>query len=152
MRRSNLFLSIAIFVTALHISACSASKSAADAVRLKGALQRYQDLILHMDNDGIADLFAEQGELDNPGESPIQGRESIRKFLKSFTEYKVVEESLDADSTAVAGASATQIVRYHQKVTVPSGKTVEVSGRMKINWIEKGGRWLILREESLPKN
>ncbi|MGO9480941.1 MAG: YybH family protein [Candidatus Kryptoniota bacterium] len=120
------------------------------AETVQQTLQRYADLVLHMNNDGIADLFAEQGELVNPGEPLIRGRELIRKFLKSFTEYKVLEENFQAASTEVSGSTATQVVRYNQKVVISSGKTLVVSGRFKIKWIAEEGKWLILKEENLP--
>ncbi len=155
MKRSNLFLLIILVIVTLCLGACSSSRlssggSAASASALEEALQNYQDMVLHMNNGGIANLFAEQGELINPGGAPIRGRESIRKFLNSFTEYKVIEENLQADSTVIIGASAMQIVHYHQKVTIPSGKTIDVSGWFKIDWVAENGRWLIRREENLP--
>lgn len=148
-------LILAASIITAFLNGCSSSHPStgsgeANIVSLQQALQHYSDLILHMDNDGIADLFTEQGEIINSGQPKIQGRESIRKFLGSFTEYKVVEESLQADSTAILGTRAIQIAHYHQKVTIPNGKTVDTSGGIKIDWVSEDGRWLIIRVENLP--
>jgi uncharacterized protein (TIGR02246 family) len=137
-------------ILALLVNSCFSSRPS-EVESVQQALQNYSRLILHMDNDGIADLFTEQGEIINPGQPEIKGRESIRKFLGSFTEYKVIAESLQPDSTSVSGTRAVQFARYHQKVLVPSGKTLDASGRIKIEWVLENGRWLIVRAEDLPK-
>ncbi len=156
MNRTKWFLAGSAVVIALSVGGCSSSNSAssglADAGTLDETLDRYEKLILKMDNDGLADLFAEDGELVNPGEPVVKGREAIRKFLKTFTEYKVLEESMHADSTVIMGTKAMQVVHFHQKVTIPNGQTLDVSGRIKINWVARDGKWFIIREETLPKD
>ena len=152
----NPFLSILglVFAIALVINACSSSRltiaesNAVDVVVLDSTLQHYADFVLRMQSDSIADLFLKDGEVVNPGEEPMKGRETIRNFLKSFTEYKVLAESMHADSTHVSGTNATQIGHYYQKVTVPSGNTIEVSGRFRIEWKKDQGRWLIRLERT----
>jgi len=130
------------------IYACSSSSPDATAV-LDGMLHRYADFVLHMESDSIAALFTENGEVVNPHQPTVAGRDTILKYLNSFGDFKVLEEKMDADSTKVSGRTAVQTGHYFQRVTVPGGHTVEVSGRFRIYWIMEKGKWLIRREETL---
>jgi uncharacterized protein (TIGR02246 family) len=154
MRTPILSIVGSVFAIALVINSCCSSRltvaesNATDVVVLDSALQHYANFVLHMQSDSIADLFLQDGEVVNPGEEPLKGRETIRDFLKSFTEYKVIAESMHADSTHINGTNATQVGHYYQKVTVPSGKTIEVSGHFKIEWKKDQGTWLIRLERT----
>jgi hypothetical protein len=71
--------------------------------------------------------------------------------LPFFPEFKVLEESILADSTVVEGNSANQVGPFRQRVTVPNGQTVEVAGRFKAEWVRGSSpRWLIWRMETTP--
>jgi uncharacterized protein (TIGR02246 family) len=114
-------------------------------------LSLYEDGIRRMDFNQVADLFAPEGEVVNPGGAPVRGRETIRRFLRSFAGYKVVENTVRAESTRIDGSSAHQVGTYTQAVVVPGGTTVHVRGRFAADWQREGaGPWLLVRMATTP--
>ena len=113
---------------------------------IREATARYADLVLRMDNGGIAALFASDGEIAVDGREPIRGRANIEAFLEGFKDFHVLAESLTADSIQINGARAHVIGKYRQRVRVPSGDTVEVEGAYTGDWIQDiSGPWRIRR-------
>jgi len=155
--RPHFFLALVVLPSVFFICGCSSYYSSANNSEGKvelidRSLQHYAGFILHMENDSIADMFAEDGEIVNPRQEPLRGRENIRKFLKSFTEYRVLIEKLVADSTNILRRKAIQIGDFYQKVIISNGKTVEVSGRFKIEWVNEDGKWLIKRVATFARH
>jgi len=125
--------------------------AAKDVAVVDARLAEYRQLVLRMDHHGIAQLFASDGEVVNPGRDPIRGPAAIESFLRGFDAYKVLEYSIVADSTAAQGRSAYQVGTYRQRVRVPAGDTVVVQGRFRAEWTNQGGgRWLIRRMGTTP--
>ena len=126
--------------------------TANDVAAVNTRLAEFSQLVLKMDHHGIAQLFASDGELTDPGRAPIKGPAAIESFLRGFDAYKVLEYSIVADSTAAQGRSAYQVGTYRQRVRVPAGDTVVVQGRFRAEWTnEGGGRWLIRRMGTTPR-
>jgi hypothetical protein len=97
-------------------------------------------------SDQAADLFDTSAEVSHENSPPVVSQASIRKFLASFADYKVLEYQLNATSTVVGGNTASQHGSYHQKVRTPSGETVEVGGVFEADWIrEPKHGWLLHR-------
>jgi len=141
------------FAAALLLAAAGCrSGPARDVAAVDARLAEYGQLVLRMDHHGIAQLFASDGEVVNPGRDPIFGPAAIESFLRGFDAYRVLEYSIVADSTAAHGGSALQVGTYRQRVRMPAGDTVEVVGRFRAEWTnEGGGRWLIRRMGTSPR-
>jgi ketosteroid isomerase-like protein len=141
------------FAATLILAAAGCRGGAAkDVAAVEARLAEYQQLVLRMDHHGIAQLFASDGEVVNPGRDPIVGPAAVDSFLRGFDAYKVLEYSVVADSTVVQGRSAIQVGSYRQRVRVPAGDTVQVQGRFRAEWTnDGGGRWVIRRMGTTPR-
>ena len=117
--------------------------------RLDAALAHYAALSAAMAHDSVAALFTDDGELAGGGPAPLVGPAAIAAFLHTFSGYHVLHDELVADSSRIASDTAWQEGTYRQRVVVPAGDTVEVSGRFRITWrdLPKGG-WKIRRMET----
>ena len=99
-----------------------------------------------MDQDGIAAMFAPDGETADADQAPIRGPAAIRAHLMEFAGFHVLANRLDADSTWIRADTAWQDGTYWQRVRVPAGDTVEVSGRFAVTWERTApGQWRIKR-------
>jgi uncharacterized protein (TIGR02246 family) len=108
------------------------------------ALARYRQLVIDVDPERLADMFDVDGELSHNDEKPYKGHETILKFLKSFTGFKVQAYELRASSTTVDADRATQTGTYRQTVLSPEGATLDAEGSFKAEWRHQpDGRWLL---------
>ena len=149
-RRFNLILLgwLSAFASVLGLFSCKPANSVTD---VNAALQRYSDCVLRMDSAGIADLFAPDGVVANPGQPNIVGPVAVKKFLDQFKDFKVQAYTIDPKRTSVTGATAEQAGTYRQRVQLPNKKVIEVSGHFRTTWIRTDdGRWLIRRMETIP--
>jgi ketosteroid isomerase-like protein len=122
------------------------AQSPADSAALGRALRHYSELVARMADDSIAALYAPDGELAAPGRPPIVGPDSIRAFLHRFAAFHVLGEEMVADSLAFHGDTAVQAGRWRQRVRVPKGDTVNVSGDFAAEWLRDGqGSWRLRR-------
>lgn len=123
------------------------------ASEVDSALASYRAAVLEMKSAQIAALFTEQATIAHGEQTPIAGRENIRRFLDSFAGYKVLSYDLKADATAVQDNQATQSGSYAQTVTNPENKTLQVQGTFRARWArQENGAWLIeeMRTQSKP--
>lgn len=108
-------------------------------------------MVTAMDHAGIAAMFTPDGELVNPGQTTIKGRDAIERMLVAFAGFQIVENQTTPTSTSTTGNSATQSGTYHQRVRIPSGAIVNVSGTFRAEWRRaSNGQWLIQRMETTP--
>jgi len=137
---------------ACALAACSVlpkDTPASDEQRVIAQLAQYEDAIRKFDATRAAALFDEAGELVNPGVPPVHGRAAIRVFLEPYASYKVISNSVKAESTSVAGSLATQVGTYAQSVAGPDGKIFEVKGRFRATWARQpDDRWLLMRMQT----
>jgi ketosteroid isomerase-like protein len=149
MKRATLLLA-----SALLLAGCvnqKAEKMKFDRAVVESRLQKYSALMLSMDTAGLAAMYAPDGEMVNPRVAPVKGRDAIRKFLGSYSDYKVLHNEDVATSTLIDGDTAEQIGTYHQKVRAPDGQLFEATGRLEIEWAHTGpGEWLIVQLETFP--
>lgn len=118
-------------------------------LRIQEILSRYDDFILHTNPDSIATLYAPDGNL---GDMAI-GRDSIRKFLLKFSGIKVLSVHTQSKSLNIEDKIAYQTGEYYQKAILPKGDTIQVKGRIDIQWIQlKPGFWYIQKMKTLPFN
>lgn len=140
-------LRLVISAGLLALAACHPSSSSAIArAQVLAALATYDTLILRMDHERIAATFMPDGETTDADQAPIRGPEAIRQHLIGFAAFHVLANRLDADTTWVIADTAWQEGKYWQRVQLPAGDTVEVSGRFDVTWQRTApGRWQIRR-------
>ena len=143
---------IPVFLALLALAGCVAKKDTkADQARVEARLQQYSALLLKMDASALASMYAADGELVNPSQPAVKGRAAIEKFIGSFSDFKVLENSDMATSTLIDGDTAEQVGTYHQKVLSPQGHHFEVSGRLEIGWVrDPSGEWYIEQLATYP--
>jgi ketosteroid isomerase-like protein len=123
----------------------------ADKAAVEAGLQRYSRLLIAMDSTAIAAMFTADGEVVNPSQPPVHGREAIRKFIDGFSDFHVLSNSDVPSSTLIDGSTAEQLGNYHQSVRSPQGHLFEVSGRLEIEWVkDPSGQWLIQQLATFP--
>lgn len=136
------------------LSGCGGSTPRSQAERgrdLDAAINHYGRLVKAMASDSIAALYTDDGELGGEGQPTISGPDSIRAFLHRFDEYHVLAATMMVDSSRLAGDTGIQHGRYTQRVRLPAGDTVEVSGRFTAEWvIGSSGKWRIRRMGTSP--
>ncbi|HEY5227567.1 MAG TPA: nuclear transport factor 2 family protein [Opitutaceae bacterium] len=147
MKRAAPFL-----LLALVLSACSTKvDTRADKAAVEAGLYRYSQLLLSMDSAGIAAMFAPDGEVVNPSQPAVHGRDAIRKFIASFSDFHVISNTDTPTSTLIDGSTAEQIGVYEQSVKSPQGHLFKVSGRLEIEWVKApSGEWQIMQLATFP--
>ncbi len=145
--------SIAKLLPALLL-ACAAHHPSPLAAQqqLREATQHFADLVLAMDHAAIAALFTPDGEMAADDQAPIRGPAAIEAHLESFKDFHVLAESLTTDSITIKGSTGHVTGTYHQRVRIPSGEVVEVSGGYTADWSRDAtGAWQIRRMATTSK-
>jgi ketosteroid isomerase-like protein len=133
-----------VIVVSFFLLCCQEHRSS----EILNAMHHYDKMILAMNPDSIANVYTADGEL---GDQPIAGRDSIRKFLMSFTDFKVLETQSTSSSISFKGDSAFQEGSYYQKTKLPAGDTVMVKGLFSTVWLKGAdNRWLIRKIHTRP--
>ena len=147
MKRAAPFL-----ILAMVLSACSTKPDTrADKAAVDAGLYRYSQLLLAMDSAGIAAMFAPEGEVVNPSQPAVHGRDAIQKFIASFSDFHVISNTDTPTSTLIDGNTAEQIGVYEQSVRSPQGHLFKVSGRLEIEWVKTpSGEWQIMQLATFP--
>ncbi len=119
------------------------------------ALQGYAALLRRQDSAAIAQRFTPEGTLVNAGQPAITGREAIRHFLDSFSNYKVLSAEMTVLSArATTGAGVERVVqtgRYAQSVRAPDGQQLHAGGWFTAQWLRQpSGAWLLERMATSP--
>jgi ketosteroid isomerase-like protein len=106
----------------------------------------YDNYLVQMDTDSLALLYAQNGKL---GEVAT-GRDSIRKFLQTFSNYKVLSNTSTTDSVKIIADTATQVGTYKQVTITPQKDTAHVQGSFHAKWVfyKKEG-WKIQKMKTL---
>ena len=140
-----LFLRIYFLFIIILLVSCSTGRHNKKGVEL--AMKQYDHLILKLDADSIALLYAPDGDLGNIA----HGRDSIRNFLLTFKNLKVLSQTSNTEFIKVSGDSSFQKGTYHQTVVVAAKDTVHVKGEYTARWIwiSQSG-WHIKRMETKP--
>lgn len=138
-----------LLLTGLLISTvifwCNAQNKNNAGVEL--AMKNYDRLILGMNADSIAMIYTPDGELG----TIAKGRDSIRIFLSSFKNFRVLSQSSETNRISIDHDSAYQTGTYRQTVIIPSKDTVSVKGNFTAFWIwMKGSGWLIRNMKTMP--
>lgn len=151
LRHTSLLCLLAFAACSNRPRKTSETPAASPEAQVIAQLANYEGALRQMNYDQVADYFAKTGEIENPGSPSVQGREAIRKFLKSFAGFRILESTARAESTIVDGHSARQAGAYAQTVIIPGGNTVRVRGRFEAHWSqESDGQWRLTRMQTTP--
>lgn len=116
---------------------------------IKQALATYDRLIKKMDADSIALMYTTDGDLG----IIAHGRDSIRKFLSTFTNVKVLSASSSSENIKIKDDTAVQTGRYEQVALVNNSDTVRPTGSYEAKWIWiKNEGWRIQRMTTTSDN
>ena len=132
-----------IFVSVCWLFSCNTKAHTKDEI--ESAMQQYDRLIQKMDTDSIALLYTEDGDMG----AMAHGRDSIRKFLATFKNFKVLSQSSTSQSVNISGDSSLQKGTYQQIVITPAKDTLTVKGEYKTTWLwMHDNSWHIKRMET----
>ena len=137
--------SFLLFITFILLLSCKDSRKSKSDV--ESAMKRYDNFILKLDADSIAFSFTPDGNLGNIA----IGRDSIKKFLSSFKNVRVLSQKSITSNIDLAGDSAFQKGIYYQTDLISEKDTIRVKGEYTANWewiADKG--WFIKRMITKP--
>ena len=119
-----------------------------EKLKIEKAMHNYDLHIISMNVDSIASCYTENGDLGDIA----HGRDSIRRFLSKFANFKVLSQRSISDSVSIDQDTAIQMGIYRQTVIVSQGDTVLVKGSFRARWQRqmKGELWLIRRIDTHP--
>ena len=118
---------------------------------LESSLQEYARRLKAADAGALAEMYASDGELLQPGLGPIRGPQAIRAFLASFGDVHVESAVMLAESTQLLGRDAVQWGTFEQRVSVPGRAASVARGRFVAQWTkQRDGRWLLRRLLTQP--
>jgi hypothetical protein len=139
---------------ALVLAGGLAAGCADRTIEIKNALAAYDKLTFHLAGDSLADMYAVDGQLGGKGMKPVVGRDSIRKFLKSFEGSSIKMIANETKATTILFKNDTAFVEgsYQQKVKSPQGDTGLYAGTFKSQWIPVQHRWLLIKMFTSPAN
>ena len=116
---------------------------------IETAMLRYDQLIQKMDADSIALLYAPDGDLGDIA----HGRDSIRKFLSTFTNVRVLSTSSTSDSIVFSSDTAVQTGKYTQVAVIQGKDTARLKGSYTAKWVWLPAEgWRLKKMITLPNN
>ena len=138
---------IGLLTTCLVVLLYSCSASSRNEAGVQNSMKYYDHLIEKLDADSIALLYTPQGRLG----TLAVGRDSIRKFLFSFKNVKVLSQKSTTTSIKLYSDSAIQKGNYIQTDILSEKDTIVVKGEYTAHWlwIKKEG-WRINFMETKP--
>jgi uncharacterized protein (TIGR02246 family) len=134
-----------VLVALIAAAACTSPERQVD-----DALAAFRKSIADNNVDATVSLLAPDASLSNANEPPIIGTAAIGAFLRTFAGFHIDDYQLTGVSTQVNGDTATQRGHYHQAVTTPDGKPVEVDGVFEAIWKQRNGQWRLERMHTAP--
>lgn len=137
-----------IFLVASFLIVACADRKA----EIEKAMKRYDHQTFLMAADSLADTYTPLGELGGKGMKTYVGRDSIRKFLKSFdpTSITLISNGTKAQSIVFKGDTAIVEGSYEQKAKLAQGDTGTYIGTFTAKWINDEGRWFIQKMYTVP--
>ena len=123
-----------LFAFLISLSACTDWASEREVQR---AMRIYDNLYLKMDFDSIAATFISDGNL-----GPIKGRDSIRRYLKTVENAKVLDYKSKPVVVTIDHDIARQEGTYVYKI-VTNGDTLSAGAKYFAVWKKINGRWYL---------
>ena len=143
-----MLLQVRQIVILLFLYALCACQSKHSRQEIENAMNEYDRLIQKMDTDSIALLYTPDGQLGNIA----QGRDSIRHFLATFNNVRVLGVASTSDSVTITGNESIQQGSYRQTCIIQEKDTVRVKGRYIANWLWNAGEgWRIKKMTTIPQ-
>ena len=138
---------IQLLCVILLLTACADRKS-----EIEKAMAQYDQLTLQMNGDALADTYLTNGVLSGKGMEKFVGRDSIRKFLKSFNtaDIHLISNSTKAQSITFSGDTAIAKGNYEQKAKLVQGDTGVYTGTFTAKWLKENNRWLLANMYTVP--
>ena len=109
-------------------------------------MKYYDRLVMKLDADSIALLYTPDGRMGEMAE----GRDSIRAFLSSFTNIKVLSQHSTSDSVKITADTAVQNGIYLQSDVISARDTVRLKGEYTATWQWLNDGWHIKKMETKP--
>ena len=119
------------------MEACNSTGHSKSGV--ESAMQKYDHYILNLDADSISLLFTPDGSLGDMA----TGRDSIKRFLSSFKNVKVLSQSSTTKNIETIKDTAIQTGTYTQSDVVSGKDTVDVKGEFTARWQWMNNDWYI---------
>ena len=137
------------FLCIFFLFSCISTRHNKNKAGVESAMKKYDNLIFKLDTDSISLLFTPNGNLGNIA----IGRDSIKRFLSSFKNIRVLSQSSTTSSVIISGDSAIQKGSYIQTDLIAEKDTIKVKGDYETvwQWLRQKG-WLIKKITTNPKN
>ena len=119
-----------LFILTNFIFLLSCTNTRHNKSEVESAMKHYDNLILKLDADSISMLYTPDGNL---GDFAI-GRDSIKKFLSSFKNVRVLSQISATKSIVIVRDTAIQKGTYTQADLVSGKDTVKVKGEYTARW------------------
>ena len=97
---------------------------------IESAMQHYDAMILNLDADSIAIVYTKDGNL---GDIAV-GRDSIKRFLSSFKNIRVLSQNSQTKTIDIIHDTAIQEGTYSQSDLIAGKDTIRVKGTYKAKW------------------
>jgi len=139
---------LAILLVSFLMVACANRKA-----EIENAMKQYDRLTFRMAVDSLADSYLPDGELGGKGMKTYVGRDSIRKFLKSFdpASMKLISNSTKVATIDFKGDTAIASGTFEQKAKLTQGDTATYKSTFTVKWMEgEGNKWLIRKMYTIP--
>jgi ketosteroid isomerase-like protein/uncharacterized damage-inducible protein DinB len=139
---------LSILLISFLIVSCADRKT-----EIEKAMKQYDHLTFRMAADSLADTYTPDGELGGKGMKTQLGRDSIRKFLKSFDPKSITLISNSTKATTINFKGDTAIVEgtYEQKAKLAQGDTGTYTGTFTAKWMKgEPNKWLIRNMYTVP--
>jgi len=118
--------------------------------QIEQALQRYSGLIVAMDANAIAEMYAPDGVWERQS-GPLHGQDAIRQAVAS-SQARVLSNEMTTAYLSYNGPAVVQTGEFKQTARLPNGKVVEAAGRFEATWMRSpDGAWWLRRMVTRPK-
>lgn len=112
----------------------------ADKESIRELAYRYVHHVWRQDAAAVADLFAEDGEMDTSLEEPIRGRPALRSAFVRLLDGADLQPFVHNHLIEIDGDTASGIC-YIDLRAVRDGKSMMGSGFYTDRYVRVGGRW-----------
>jgi len=139
---------LTILFASFLVVACADRKA-----EIEKAMKQYDRLAFRMAADSLADTYLPDGELGGKGMKTQVGRDSIRKFFKSFNpaSIKLISNWTKASSIVFNGDTAIVEGTYEQKAKLSPVDTGTFAGTFTSKWMKGDqNKWLIKKMYTVP--
>jgi ketosteroid isomerase-like protein/uncharacterized damage-inducible protein DinB len=139
---------LVVLLVSFLMVACADRKA-----EIENAMKQYNRLTFRMAGDSLADSYMPDGELGGKGMKNYVGRDSIRKFLKSFdpASIKLISNEAKVASIVFKGDTAIAEGTFEQKAKLAQGDTGIYLSTFTAKWMKgEQGRWLIRKMYTVP--